>query len=80
MLVLVTTNEPLRKLHPAAIRPGRCFSEIEFTALSVEEANGWLADNGSELRVGSPTSLADLYAMLAGRDDSTDEPKFGFAA
>lgn len=80
VLVLVTTNEPLRKLHPAVVRPGRCLAEVEFTALSVEEANCWLADNGSALRVSSPTSLAELFAMLAGGTERSGEPKFGFAA
>ena len=30
VLVLVTTNEALRRLHPAVARPGRCASRIEF--------------------------------------------------
>jgi|GEM_PF-4377890 len=29
-LILVTTNEPLRTLHPALSRPGRCLAQIAF--------------------------------------------------
>ena len=54
--------------------------EIEFTPLSADETNRWLVANGSALRVSAPTSLADLYAMLDGRDDATTEATFGFAA
>ena len=38
-LLLITTNEPVKRLHPAARRPGRCLADIEFTALSSVEAN-----------------------------------------
>jgi hypothetical protein len=32
VLVLVTTNEPIRSLHPAVSRSGRCISNLEFPA------------------------------------------------
>lgn len=38
ILVLITTNEPVRQLHPALVRPGRCLSEIEFRAFTRREA------------------------------------------
>lgn len=79
VLVLVTTNEPLRKLHPAIQRPGRCWSQTAFTQFSMNEANGWLAAHDRTLRVSGPTSLADLYAALGGRPAQTHQP-FGFAA
>src|ERR1700761_163901 len=37
-LLLITTNEPVRRLHPTTRRPGRCLADIEFTALSTAEA------------------------------------------
>ena len=50
VLVLVTTNETLRSLHPAVSRPGRCASQIEFGAFAAEEAAEWLgAGRGSRL-------------------------------
>jgi hypothetical protein len=42
VLVLVTTNEPLRRLHPAVARPGRRAAKAEFEAFTPEEAAAWL--------------------------------------
>jgi hypothetical protein len=60
-LLLITTNEPVKRLHPAARRPGRCLADIEFTALSIAEANAWLAARGHARRVERPTALAELF-------------------
>ena len=79
-LVLVTTNEPLGKLHPAVSRQGRCLAEIEFGPLGVDEANAWLKQRACKLRVSSPTTLADLYAMVSGRVSSRQQRPIGFAA
>lgn len=79
-LVLVTTNEPVGKLHPAVARPGRCWAQVEFTPLSVREANAWLATQGCEQRVNASATIADLYALAHGRTATQAEPRFGFAA
>jgi ATP-dependent 26S proteasome regulatory subunit len=77
VLVLVTTNEPIRKLHPAVARPGRCAANIEFVPLSADEATTWLAAHGApDGRVRSAT-LAELYARAEGRDP-TDTRLVGF--
>lgn len=56
-LVLVTTNEPLRQLHPALARPGRVLSEIEFTKFTPGAAHAWgITDAPGNL------SLAEMYA------------------
>jgi hypothetical protein len=60
-LLLITTNEPVRRLHPATRRAGRCLADIEFTPLSVAEANAWLAARGLPRRVDHPTPLAELF-------------------
>src|SRR5207302_2777069 len=62
VLVLVTTNEPIRKLHPAVARPGRCAANVEFVPLDAGEAEDWLAAH--ELAGGGtgPRTLASLYA------------------
>jgi hypothetical protein len=81
-LLLITTNEPLRRLHPAARRPGRCLADIEFTPLSIVESNAWLAARGHQRRVDRPTSLAELFAGAEGAPLTADEaaaPAFGFA-
>lgn len=67
VLVLVTTNEPLRRLHPAVVRPGRTWAEVEFGALSSEEAIGWLVDRGDKQHVAGAVSLAELFALACGR-------------
>ncbi|MFI1864982.1 DUF5925 domain-containing protein [Streptomyces jumonjinensis] len=64
VLVGVTTNEDLERLHPAVVRPGRCLARIEVGALTRAEAVSWL---GSEEGVGREGStLAELYALRRG--------------
>lgn len=78
VLVLVTTNEPIRGLHPAVARPGRCAANIEFEPLSTDEAAAWLAHHDFRERVERPIAIAELYAKLEGR--SVDSmPPTGFA-
>jgi hypothetical protein len=46
VLVAITTNEDLTRLHPAVVRPGRCLARIEIGRLTQAEATAWLADSG----------------------------------
>jgi hypothetical protein len=61
LLVAVTTNEPIGRLHPAVVRPGRCLAQIEIGPLSAAEAAAWL---GRPLprSAGAGLTLAELYA------------------
>jgi len=68
ILVLVTTNEPLRSLHPAVSRSGRCVSNLEFPAFPADEADAWLAARGA-CGDGSPCTLASLFARLNGLEE-----------
>ena len=70
VLVLVTTNEPIKKLHPAVARPGRCAANIEFAALADDEAAAWLAAHGVSNGKRSSATLAELFATAEGRDPS----------
>ncbi|MFE9554712.1 DUF5925 domain-containing protein [Streptomyces sp. NPDC006692] len=64
VLVGVTTNEDLERLHPAVVRPGRCLARIEVGPLTRAEAVGWL---GTEEGVGRDgTTLAELFALRRG--------------
>ncbi|WP_461012501.1 DUF5925 domain-containing protein [Streptomyces capparidis] len=64
VLVAITTNEQLERLHPAVVRPGRCLSRIEVGSLSRAEAVGWL---GRSEGVGEQgCTLAELYALRRG--------------
>jgi hypothetical protein len=61
ILVLVTTNEPLRRLHAAVSRPGRCAVQTEFVRFTAEEAEAWLEREGRDT-LGRAGTLASLYA------------------
>ncbi len=64
VLVGVTTNEDLERLHPAVVRPGRCLARIEVGPLTRPEAVGWL---GTEEGIGREgATLAELYALRRG--------------
>ena len=77
VLVLVTTNEEIRKLHPAVARPGRCAANVSFGPLSAEEASSWLAERQLEPDVSGATTIASLYALA--EDSGTDpKPSVGF--
>jgi hypothetical protein len=78
-IILVSTNEPLGRLHPAIRRAGRCWRQIEFGLLDTAQANTWLKRHGADARVHSPATLADLYAIDRG-DPAQDPTPFGFAA
>ncbi|WP_405619650.1 DUF5925 domain-containing protein [Streptomyces sp. NBC_01511] len=69
VLVGVTTNEDLERLHPAVVRPGRCLARIEVGALTRPEAETWLSREdgdwgGAVGREGA--TLAELFALRRG--------------
>lgn len=74
ILVLVTTNEELKSLHPAVARPGRCASRVTFAEMNRAEGRTWLRANGAPDEIDCPgsVSLAELYAILGGKVDVTD--------
>jgi hypothetical protein len=79
-LILITTNEPLGKLHPAALRPGRAMATVEFAPLDSAEGSAWLAERGVERRVDAPATIAELHAILAGFSSAESAPSpLGFA-
>ena len=78
VLVLVTTNEELRRLHPAVARPGRCAANIEFGPLGADEAAEWLRSRGIEAAPAGRRDLASLYARLEGLDPNEPHGTVGF--
>jgi hypothetical protein len=64
VLVAITTNEDMSRLHPAVVRPGRCLAQIEVGRFSHEEAVAWLGTGTGIDPDGA--SLAELYALKAG--------------
>jgi hypothetical protein len=79
-LLLVTTNEPLGRLHPAVRRPGRCLSLAEFGPLSAGEANAWLVARGVDLAVERPVTLAELFARVEDRPVPGEDGDAGAAS
>jgi hypothetical protein len=69
IMVAITTNERLDRLHPAVVRPGRCLAQIEVGALSALESSDWLG--GEPVR--DAMTLAELYARRGGTDPTTTE-------
>jgi hypothetical protein len=78
VLVLVTTNEELRRLHPAVARPGRCAANVEFEPLGADEAAGWLQRHGADGAKPTRQILASLFAQLEGSDPSGARTSLGF--
>jgi hypothetical protein len=79
-MILITTNEELGKLNSAITRPGRCFSEICFERLNVEEANAWMRGSGCASRVDRACNLSELYAIANGHSREEPPRKIGFHA
>jgi hypothetical protein len=61
VLLLITTNEPMRGLHPAVVRPGRCRADVQFRSFTHREAAEWLGEAGSAPIEDS--TLAELYRV-----------------
>lgn len=82
VMVLVTTNETVDKLHPAVARPGRAGSIVEFGRFTQMEAKQWLSERGMPQYVvpQKGLTLAELYSILENRARVTESRPFGFAA
>ncbi len=60
LLVLLSTNEELHKLHPALTRPGRCLAHVEVPTMSPTEAAVWLGEKEA-----TEATLAQLFEVRA---------------
>ncbi|WP_407706032.1 DUF5925 domain-containing protein [Streptomyces yaizuensis] len=78
VLVGVTTNEDLERLHPAVVRPGRCLARIEVGPLTRAESVTWLGTEEGVGRHGS--TLAELYALRRGTGPASVPKQHGEAA
>lgn len=58
-IFIMTTNEPIAKLHPALTRPGRCLAVVEFEKFTPEESRKWL--NSPTVSISGDMTLAELY-------------------
>jgi hypothetical protein len=83
VLVAITTNEDLARLHPAVVRPGRCLAQIEVGPLTRAESVAWLdrqdemdaearAAGAAGIGPGGAT-LAELVALRKGEKRAAGE-------
>ncbi|HEV2353216.1 MAG TPA: AAA family ATPase, partial [Puia sp.] len=68
LILALTTNEDLSKLHPAITRPGRCLMNIEMPKFDIREGREWLGDSAS---IVTDHTLAELYELQAGADNNS---------
>lgn len=75
VLLLITTNEDLGKLHPAVVRPGRCAVNLRFTEMERNEAAAWLTEHGGDgAAVPGHATLAELYSLTEEREVVPEAP------
>jgi hypothetical protein len=72
VMVAITTNEDVARLHPAVIRPGRCIAQLEVGPLLYGEATSWLGRTDGISSAGA--TLAQLYALRDGAPDPGEQP------
>ncbi|MFE3322086.1 DUF5925 domain-containing protein [Nocardia sp. NPDC059195] len=68
VLIAITTNEDLSRLHPAVVRPGRCLAQLEVGRLSGAEAREWLARQDGVVDESGFPNGATLAELVAQRD------------
>lgn len=79
ILVVVTSNEELGKLHPAVRRPGRCVHKNRCQPFTATEAKEWRTRDGETRSIGDASrTLAELYARLRGEEEGESRPVVGF--
>lgn len=66
VLLLITTNEAMRGLHPAVVRPGRCLADVQFRPFTRSEADSWL--QGAAPPPDGESTLAELYRARGSLD------------
>jgi hypothetical protein len=64
VIVAISTNEDLARLHPATVRPSRCLAQIEVGPMTRAEAATWLGRSDGIGAYGA--TLAELYALREG--------------
>jgi ATP-dependent 26S proteasome regulatory subunit len=78
IMVLATFNIDREKIDSALVRKGRLLVEHHFEPLQPDMANNLLESLGSDVRVSSPTSLAEIYNPEDNFHEEKEENKVGF--
>ncbi len=71
VMVCLSTNEPIRSIHAAVTRPGRCLANINVGRFSRAEAAAWLGSSASVSDGGA--TLAELIAQQRGTAPHVDQ-------
>ena len=74
LMILITTNEELDKIHVAVSREGRCLSNLSFGAFTKDEAIKWLQQKNHDFDVEDiPQNLilANLYSKIGKKKHAT---------
>ncbi|WP_051109150.1 DUF5925 domain-containing protein [Actinomadura flavalba] len=75
VLVAITTNEDLARLHPAVVRPGRCLAQIEVGRLTAQESRTWLDGAAPDAALDADgATLAELVALRRGERRKVPAP------
>ncbi|MDO4442173.1 MAG: AAA family ATPase [Moraxella sp.] len=74
---ICTFNADLMDIDHALLRRGRLIAEYQFTALSVEKANQYLASQGKNITVDEPKTLAEI-TNISQEHFQSEKPKHGF--
>lgn len=80
ILLLITTNEPSTRAHPALSRPGRCLAVTEFGPLDRTEIEVWCRARSVLPPDVTAATIAELYAHADGRMPLRPARPFGFAS
>lgn len=78
--MLITTDEPLRALHPALLRAGRLHASTKFRRFTRDEASTWMTERRAGGSPQSPATLAELYAAVDATAPTREPAGFGFGA
>jgi hypothetical protein len=86
-IIFSTNLDDVESIDPAILRPGRCFSVVQFRKLTFTESKEFINQNNiaAELEVGSEYTLAELYNFdkksrknFDKKSRKTVKRKFGF--
>ena len=74
--MLVTTNEEIKKLHPAVARPGRCATAVQFLRPTEPAAGAWLEAHGLPVCAARGQTVAELHSLLEGGEQPRSSEQF----
>jgi hypothetical protein len=66
IILIITTNEKVERLHSAVSRPGRCLVNHIFKPLTKEESATWLTNHNAADKIDNQGhTIAELYSLIS---------------